>query len=205
MRRSGNWPSRSIRNELLRAPQRVAQRAHLPAGLEGLDCAWRLVHRRGAADVARAGHRGRGPHRATNHADQPRRDFRLFDTAELSAAEHRATAERFAAEGNWACRHPAPAARSRHASSRRTACSTRCPGARPPNSPATRPSHCRIWLANSPTRQRSFNDVTYGERPGTEPAYRTSPTSTSRLRTRRFGAAPRRRIGRVPTHGRTLQ
>lgn len=29
-------------------------------------------------------------------------DFELFDTSELSAAEHRATAERFAAEGNWA-------------------------------------------------------------------------------------------------------
>ena len=115
----------------------------------------------------------------------------LFDSQELTAAQHRATAERYAAVGDWtaAIRHrlraiarlleedgvlnPVPG---------RTATElARDAGAATPNLAGE--------LAQAAT---AFNDVTYGERPGTEPAYRMIADLDDHLRSRdaRAGAGP---------------
>jgi hypothetical protein len=97
-------------------------------------------------------------------------DYQLFDTGQLSADQHRAIAERLAAEGNWtaAIRHrlravargleetrivdPAPARTANELA--------RDAGARVP--------HLASELSQAAT---AFNDVTYGERPGTPAGY----------------------------------
>jgi hypothetical protein len=98
-------------------------------------------------------------------------EYALFGEHELSAAEHRATAEQYAAVGNWsaAIRHRLRAV-ARQLEERgvldavpgRTATElARDAGRAIPN------------LAVELTRAaEAFNDVTYGERPGTESAYR---------------------------------
>lgn len=95
----------------------------------------------------------------------------LFDDQLLSAAEHRATAERFAAEGNWA-----PAIRHRL---RAIARQLEENGVLDPV-----PGRTATELARAAGRAlpglagvlsiaaETFNDVTYGERPGTESQYR---------------------------------
>ena len=118
-------------------------------------------------------------------------DHALFDSQELSARQHRATAEQYAAVGNWtaAIRHrlraiarqleedgvlnPVPG---------RTATEVaKAAGAAVPDLAGE-----LLQAANA------FNDVTYGERPGTEPAYRMIADLDSHLRSR--GAA----AGRSP-------
>jgi hypothetical protein len=97
-------------------------------------------------------------------------DYQLFDAAQLTAAQHRAIAERFAAEENWtaAIRHrlravargleengtldPAP---GRTASELATDAAARLPA----------------LAAELSRAAMAFNDVTYGERPGTPAAY----------------------------------
>lgn len=97
-------------------------------------------------------------------------DYQLFDTGQLSADQHRVAAERFAAEGNWtaAIRHrlravargleeteildPAPGRTANELA--------RDAGARVP--------HLAFELSQAAT---VFNDVTYGQRPGTPAAY----------------------------------
>ena len=109
--------------------------------------------------------------------------YSLFGEHELSAAEHRATAEQYAAEGNWsaAIRHRLRAvARQLEESSvldpiaGRTATElARDAGRAIPN------------LATELNRAaEAFNDVTYGERPGTEPAYRMIADLDDHLRSR---------------------
>lgn len=107
----------------------------------------------------------------------------LFDSHELSAAVHRTTAEKYAAVGDWtaAIRHrlraiarqleedgvlnPVPG---------RTATElARDAGAVVPNLAGE--------LIEAAT---AFNDVTYGERPGTEPAYRMIADLDDHLRSR---------------------
>lgn len=107
----------------------------------------------------------------------------LFDSHELSAAAHRTTAEKHAAVGDWtaAIRHrlraiarqleedgvlnPVPG---------RTATElARDAGAVVPNLAGE--------LIEAAT---AFNDVTYGERPGTEPAYRMIANLDDHLRSR---------------------
>jgi hypothetical protein len=110
-------------------------------------------------------------------------DYRLFDTGQLSAGQHRATAEGFAAEGNWsaAIRHrlraiargleetgvlnPAPG---------RTANELACDA-------AARFPHLASELSGAAT---AFNDVTYGQRPGTRAAYRMVVDLDDHLRSR---------------------
>jgi hypothetical protein len=102
----------------------------------------------------------------THHAG----DYQLFDTGELSADQHRAAAERCAAEGNWtaAIRHRLRAvargledARILDPAPGRTANElARDAGARVP--------HLAFELAQAAT---AFNDVTYGQRAGTSAAY----------------------------------
>ena len=71
----------------------------------------------------------------------------LFDSHELTAAQHRATAEQYAAQGDWtaAIRH-----RSERSlvSSKKTACSIRCRAARRPSSPRTPEPRSRSWPAS---------------------------------------------------------
>ena len=109
--------------------------------------------------------------------------YSLFGEHELSAAEHRATAEQYAAAGNWsaAIRHRLRAvARQLEESSvldpiaGRTATElARDAGRAIPN------------LATELNRAaEAFNDVTYGERPGTEPAYRMIADLDDHLRSR---------------------
>jgi len=109
--------------------------------------------------------------------------YSLFGEHELSAAEHRATAEQYAAAGNWsaAIRHRLRAvARQLEESSvldpiaGRTATElARDAGRAIPN------------LATELNRAAEvFNDVTYGERPGTEPAYRMIADLDDHLRSR---------------------
>jgi Domain of unknown function (DUF4129) len=95
----------------------------------------------------------------------------LFGAEELSAAQHRATAEQYAAQGDWAsairhrlraiARHLEETAVLNPVAGRTATELARDAGAAIPG------------LASELRRAAvTFNDVTYGERPGTEPGYR---------------------------------
>jgi Domain of unknown function (DUF4129) len=115
----------------------------------------------------------------TNRGD----GYALFTEHELSAAEHRATAEQYAAAGNWsaAIRHRLRAVARQLEESAvldpvpgRTATElARDAGRAIPNLAAE--------LARA---AEAFNDVTYGERPGTESAYRMIAGLDDHLRSR---------------------
>ena len=117
----------------------------------------------------------------------------LFDTHELSAAQHRATAEQYAAAGNWA-------AAIRHRL-RAVARQLEEDGVLNPVPGRTATELAKDAGAAVPDlagelRQAAdaFNDVTYGERPGTEPAYRMIADLDNHLRSRSAGAT----AGHVP-------
>ncbi len=115
-------------------------------------------------------------------------DFALFGSAELSAAEHRATAERFAAEANWsaAIRHRLRAvARQLEESGVLNAVPGRTANELGRDAARFLPE-LTSELADAAV---SFNDVTYGERPGTESAYRGIAELDEQIRSRRFAAA----------------
>jgi hypothetical protein len=110
----------------------------------------------------------------------------LFDSHELSAAQHRATAEQYAAAGNWtaAIRHRL----------RAVARQLEEDGVLNPVPGRTATELAKDVGAELPAlagefRQAAdaFNDVTYGSRPGTEPGYRLIADLDDHLRTR--GAA----------------
>lgn len=112
-------------------------------------------------------------------------DSQLFGSAELSAAEHRATAERFAAEANWAAaiRHRLRAvARQLEESGVLNAVPGRTANELARDAAKFLPE-LTSELAGAAS---SFNDVTYGERPGTEPAYRSIAGLDEQIRSRRF-------------------
>ncbi|MGB6205990.1 DUF4129 domain-containing protein [Mycobacterium sp.] len=116
-------------------------------------------------------------------------DYQLFDTGQLSADQHRAAAERFAAEGNWpaAIRHrlravargleesgilePAPGRTANELA--------RDAGARVP--------HLASELSQAAT---AFNDVTYGQIPGTQDAYQLIVDLDDHLRFRSQAGRP---------------
>jgi hypothetical protein len=105
----------------------------------------------------------------------------LFDSHELTAAAHRATAERCAAEGNWA-------AAIRHRL-RAIARQLEEDGVLHPVPGRTATELAMDAGAALPVLRRelmqaasAFNDVTYGARPGTEPAYRMIADLDRRLR-----------------------
>ena len=110
-------------------------------------------------------------------------DYQLFDTGQLSADQHRAIAERFAVEGNWAA-----AIRHRLRAVARGLEEARIldpvPG-RTANELATdagaRLPHLVFELSEAAT---AFNDVTYGERPGTMAAYQLIAGLDDQLRSR---------------------
>ena len=124
-------------------------------------------------------------------------DFQLFGAAELSAAEHRATAERCAAEGNWASaiRHRLRAvARQLEEGGVLNA----VPGRTANELARDAAKYLPELTAQLADAAASFNDVTYGERPGTEPAYRNITALDERIRSRRFAASRD-----TPSHGGT--
>ena len=95
----------------------------------------------------------------------------LFDTHELSAAQRRATAEQYAAAGNWAAaiRHRLRAiARQLEEDGVLNPVPGRTATELAKDAGKTVPDLAGELLQAA----NAFNDVTYGERPGTEPAYR---------------------------------
>jgi Domain of unknown function (DUF4129) len=95
----------------------------------------------------------------------------LFDTHELGAAQHRATAEQYAAAGNWAAaiRHRLRAVARQL---EEDGVLNPVPG-RTATELAKDAGKAVPDLAGELLQAANvFNDVTYGERPGTEPAYR---------------------------------
>jgi hypothetical protein len=115
-------------------------------------------------------------------------DFQLFGAAEMSAAEHRASAERFAAEGDWASaiRHRLRAVARQL---EEDGVLNTVPG-RTANELARDAARFLPELTSQlADAAASFNDVTYGDRPGTEPAYRNVAEIDERIRSRRFAAS----------------
>jgi Domain of unknown function (DUF4129) len=97
--------------------------------------------------------------------------YGLFGEHELSAAEHRATAEQFAAECNWAAaiRHRLRAVARQL---EETAVLAPVPGRTATELARDAGRALRNLSAELVRAADTFNDVTYGERPGTESAYR---------------------------------
>jgi hypothetical protein len=110
-------------------------------------------------------------------------DYRLFGSEELSASEHRVIAHRYAAQGDWASaiRHRLRAiARQLE----ETGVLDPVPG-RTANELARDAGQSLPGLAADLLRAAtSFNDVTYGEQPGTESAYRQIVDLDERLGSR---------------------
>ena len=115
-------------------------------------------------------------------------DYSLFGTAELSAAEHRATAEQYAARGEWAAaiRHRLRAVARQL---EETGVLDQVPGrtsyelARAAGE--SMPHLTDEFLAAA----TAFNDVTFGDRPGTPDAYRLVADLDEHLRSRPSTAA----------------
>lgn len=116
-------------------------------------------------------------------------DHLLFEAAQLTAAQHRAAAENCAAQGDWsaAIRHRLRAV-ARHLEE--TGVLEPAPG-RTANELAFDAGaalpHLEDELSQAAT---AFNDVTYGEQPGTEAAYRTIAALDDHLRSRSPAVAP---------------
>ncbi|WP_333891257.1 DUF4129 domain-containing protein [Mycolicibacterium gadium] len=97
--------------------------------------------------------------------------YALFGEHELSAAEHRATAEQCAAAGDWAAaiRHRLRAV-ARELEDARVL--DAIPGRTATELARDAGKALPALAAELTMAATSFNDVTYGERPGTEAAYR---------------------------------
>jgi len=96
----------------------------------------------------------------------------LFGMHELSAAEHRATAQAHAAQGNWPPRFDTVSERS-PVSSRRPDCSNPVPGRTASELAHDAGELLPGFSTTCGSAATVFNDVTYGEQPGTEADYRT--------------------------------
>jgi Domain of unknown function (DUF4129) len=117
-----------------------------------------------------------------------RGDYQLFEASQLTAAQHRATAERYAAEGNWtvAIRHRLRAiARQLE----ETGVLNPAPG-RTANELARDAAEALPHLTDELSQAATaFNDVTYGEVPGTQAAYQMIVDLDDHLRMRAPAAA----------------
>jgi hypothetical protein len=110
-------------------------------------------------------------------------DHQLFETAQLTAAQHRATAQGYAAEGNWtaAIRHRLRAvARQLEESGVLNPVAGRTANELARDAGAALP-RLADELSQAAT---AFNDVTYGERPGTQDAYQMIADLDDHLRSR---------------------
>ncbi|MFZ3345559.1 DUF4129 domain-containing protein [Mycobacterium sp.] len=116
-------------------------------------------------------------------------DYQLFDAGQLTAAQHRATAEQFAAEGNWtaAIRHRLRAvARALEESGTLDP----APG-RTANELAGDAAERVPQLTSDLSRSAdAFNDVTYGQRPGTPADYQLIADLDDHLRFRSAAGRP---------------
>jgi len=116
-------------------------------------------------------------------------DYLLFEAAQLTAAQHRATAEGYAAQGDWsaAIRHRLRAvARQLEETGVLEPAPGRTANELARDAGAALP-HLGDELAQAAT---AFNDVTYGERPGTEDAYRMIVALDDHLRSRSPAVPP---------------
>jgi hypothetical protein len=107
----------------------------------------------------------------------------LFDSHELSAAQHRATAEQYAADSNWAAaiRHRLRAVARQL---EEDGVLNPVPGRTATELAKYAGAAVRDLAGELLRAATAFNDVTYGERPGTEPAYRMIADLDDRLRSR---------------------
>ena len=113
-------------------------------------------------------------------------DYQLFDAGQLSAAQHRAIAERCASEGNWtaAIRHRLRAvARALEESGTLDP----APGRTANELARDAAEHLPQLGPELVTAANAFNDVTYGENPGTPEAYQMIAALDDHLR---FRSAP---------------
>ncbi len=108
----------------------------------------------------------------------------MFDAHELSAAEHRATAEQFAAAGDWpsAIRHRLRAV-ARHLEE--TSVVNPIPGRTATELARDAGTQLPDLAGELGSAARAFNDVTYGDRPGSESEYRIVADLDDHLRMRR--------------------
>jgi len=123
-------------------------------------------------------HIGRRTMRSRRGGDQ-----QLFGAGQLTAAQHRATAERYAVEGNWAAaiRHRLRAvARQLEESGTLNPAPGRTANELARDAGAALP-HLAGELSQAAT---AFNDVTYGEQPGTQDSYRMIVDLDDHLRSR---------------------
>jgi hypothetical protein len=110
-------------------------------------------------------------------------EYALFGDRQLSAAEHRATAEQYAAAGNWsaAIRHRLRAV-ARQLEER--AVLDPVPGRTATELARDAGRAIPPLAAELTNAAEAFNDVTYGDRPGTESAYRMIADLDDHLRSR---------------------
>ncbi len=116
-------------------------------------------------------------------------DYELFEAGQLTAAQHRATAESYAGEGNWAAaiRHRLRAvARQLEEASVLNPAPGRTANELARDAGAALP-HLTDELSQSAT---AFNDVTYGGRPGTQTSYQMIADLDDHLRSRSPAAPP---------------
>ncbi|OBI27520.1 DUF4129 domain-containing protein [Mycobacterium sp. E2238] len=110
-------------------------------------------------------------------------DYQLFEAAQLTAAQHRATAESYAAQGEWAAaiRHRLRAVARQL---EETGVLNPAPG-RTANELASDAGAALPHLAGELSQAATaFNDVTYGEQPGTQAAYQMIADLDDHLRSR---------------------
>ncbi|OBH84976.1 hypothetical protein A5681_18770 [Mycobacterium scrofulaceum] len=110
-------------------------------------------------------------------------DYQLFEAGQLTAAQHRTTAEDYAAQGEWAAaiRHRLRAVARQL---EETGVLNPAPG-RTANELAVDAGAALPHLAGELTQAATaFNDVTYGERPGTQSAYQMIADLDDHLRSR---------------------
>lgn len=115
-------------------------------------------------------------------------DYGLFGARELTAAEHRATAQRAAAQGDWsaAIRHRLRAvARQLEESGLLNPVPGRTASELAHDAGVLLPG----FAAELGSAATAFNDVTYGERPGTEAGYQMIAELDDRLRSHSLAAA----------------
>jgi len=115
-------------------------------------------------------------------------DHLLFESTQLTAAQHRVTAENYAAEGNWAAaiRHRLRAvARQLEETGILNPAPGRTANELARDAGAALP-HLDGELSQAAT---AFNDVTYGEQPGTQSAYQMIVDLDDHLRSRVPGSA----------------
>jgi hypothetical protein len=116
-------------------------------------------------------------------------DYQLFEAGQLTASQHRATAESYAMEGNWAAaiRHRLRAVARQL---EETGVLNPAPG-RTANELASDAGAALPHLAGElSSAATAFNDVTYGERPGTQASYHMIADLDDRLRSRSPAAPP---------------